>query len=67
MREEPGERGTWLGVSKRGRFAVLTNYRVHPDQLKPNAKTRGMHYAISSWLMNLGEKVPPGSLRSDCE
>ncbi|MGB0931068.1 MAG: NRDE family protein [Chitinophagales bacterium] len=32
--------GTWLGVSKSGRFAALTNYRSL-EHIKPNAPTRG--------------------------
>ena len=34
--------GTWLGVSSRGRFAVLTNYRTHPDCIRPDAHSRGV-------------------------
>lgn len=40
-REEESERGTWLGVSNNGRFAVLTNYRCRADEINPQAKTRG--------------------------
>ena len=35
------EQGTWLGVSRKGRFAVLTNYRTRVEAIKPDAKTRG--------------------------
>ena len=38
MREE---RGTWMGVSKAGRFAVLTNFRCHASELRADAATRG--------------------------
>ena len=47
--EEPGEilagrdlqaGGTWLGVTRAGRFAALTNYR-DPGALKPEAPSRG--------------------------
>ena len=41
MRAELRERGTWLGVSRGGRFAVLTNYRCGISQLRPDAVTRG--------------------------
>lgn len=34
--------GTWLGVTRNGRFAVLTNFRVPESQLKPSALSRGM-------------------------
>lgn len=44
------EKGTWLGVSKKGRLAVLTNYRCHRDQLKPDAKTRGKDKASEGIL-----------------
>lgn len=32
--------GTWMGISKNGRFASLTNYR-DPHNLRPDAKSRG--------------------------
>lgn len=33
--------GTWLGITKKGRFAALTNYR-DPASYKPKALSRGM-------------------------
>lgn len=39
---EPGkEGGTWLGVSKDGKFGAITNYRQAPKFIKPNAVGRG--------------------------
>jgi len=35
-----GSPGTWLGFSKRGRFAALTNVRA-PTEKRPDARTRG--------------------------
>lgn len=32
--------GTWLGVTKNGRFAALTNFR-HPAHMRPNENSRG--------------------------
>ena len=40
--------GTWLGMSRDGRFAALTNYRA-PHEMRPDAPTRGT--LVSNWLM----------------
>ncbi|KAI2609921.1 DUF833-domain-containing protein [Hypoxylon fragiforme] len=48
------ERGTWLGVTKSGRIAVLTNYRESseddpdPDHAIAGVKSRGT--VVSAWL-----------------
>ncbi|KAI0026236.1 NRDE protein-domain-containing protein [Xylariomycetidae sp. FL0641] len=46
------ERGTWLGVSKGGRFAVLTNYRESsqddPDHAICGVRSRGS--MVTAWL-----------------
>ncbi|OTA91930.1 hypothetical protein M434DRAFT_75405 [Hypoxylon sp. CO27-5] len=48
------ERGTWLGVTKSGRFAVLTNYRESseddpdPDHAIAGVKSRGS--MVTAWL-----------------
>lgn len=39
--------GTWLGITRTGRFAAITNYR-EPDAFKPNAPSRGK--LISNYL-----------------
>lgn len=39
--------GTWLGVSRDGRFAALTNYRA-PEDRRTDAPTRGT--LVSDWL-----------------
>ena len=33
--------GTWLGITKNGKIAILTNYR-EPEKHKPNLKSRGL-------------------------
>ncbi|KAI1472987.1 DUF833-domain-containing protein [Daldinia caldariorum] len=48
------ERGTWLGVTKSGRFAVLTNYRESseddpdPDHAIAGVRSRGT--IVNAWL-----------------
>lgn len=39
--------GTWLGLSRGGRFAALTNYRA-PHEMRADAPTRGT--LVSDWL-----------------
>ena len=39
--------GTWLGVSRDGRFAALTNHRA-PNDMRPDAPTRGT--LVSAYL-----------------
>ncbi|TDV17312.1 NRDE family protein [Paraburkholderia caballeronis] len=39
--------GTWLGTTRDGRFAALTNYRA-PHDMRPDAPTRGT--LVSRWL-----------------
>jgi uncharacterized protein with NRDE domain len=39
--------GTWLGMSRDGRFAALTNYRA-PHEMRADAPTRGT--LVSDWL-----------------
>jgi len=39
--------GTWLGMTRSGRFAALTNYRA-PHETRPDAPTRGT--LVSRWL-----------------
>jgi len=39
--------GTWLGLSRDGRFAALTNYRA-PSEMRADAPTRGT--LVSDWL-----------------
>ncbi len=46
--------GTWLGVTRDGRFAALTNYRA-PADARPDAPTRGT--LVSDYL--LGSPVTP--------
>ena len=47
--------GTWLGVTRGGRFAALTNYRA-PHEMRPDAPTRGT--LVSSWLTGADDGQP---------
>jgi uncharacterized protein with NRDE domain len=49
--------GTWLGLSRDGRFAALTNYRA-PHEMRADAPTHGT--LVSDWLNG----SPPGSVNS---
>lgn len=40
--------GTWLGMTRDGRFAALTNYRA-PHEMRADAPTRGT--LVSNWLL----------------
>lgn len=50
--------GTWLGITRRGRVAALTNYR-DPTTLKDGAPSRGM--LVSDFLR--GRRTPEAYLR----
>jgi len=43
------EGGTWLGITRRGKLAALTNYR-DPASVKPHAPSRG--HLVSDYLRN---------------
>ena len=43
------ENGSWLAVTKSGKFAAITNYR-DPKQVKPEAPTRGK--LVTNFLLN---------------
>ncbi|MBI5062437.1 MAG: NRDE family protein [Desulfatitalea sp.] len=48
------QQGTWLGVTRHGRLAAITNYR-DPKNIKPNAPSRG--HLVSDFLIGA---LPPG-------
>jgi uncharacterized protein with NRDE domain len=48
------ERGTWLGITKQGRIACLTNFREEGQNLIEGRRSRGA--IVNSFL-----KTPPGS------
>jgi uncharacterized protein with NRDE domain len=47
--------GTWLGMTRDGRFAALTNYRA-PQSTRPDAPTRGT--LVSNWLTREAGATP---------
>ncbi|GAB2918719.1 NRDE family protein [Paraburkholderia jirisanensis] len=47
--------GTWLGMTRDGRFAALTNYRG-PHEMRPDAPTRGT--LVSRWLSEPERRAP---------
>ncbi|MBT8357611.1 MAG: NRDE family protein [Deltaproteobacteria bacterium] len=51
--------GTWLGITKSGRIAAITNFR-EPDLFKPDAPSRGL--LISNYLT--GTETPRAYLKS---
>lgn len=54
--------GTWLGMTRDGRFAALTNFRA-PHEMRPDAPTRGT--LVSRWLTGAPNpaSTPLGYLR----
>jgi len=48
------EKGTWLGVTRQGRFAALTNYR-DPQNIRPDAPSRG--WLVRDYLLG-AESAP---------
>ncbi|MFL9906716.1 NRDE family protein [Paraburkholderia sp. RL17-337-BIB-A] len=50
--------GTWLGMSRNGRFAALTNYRA-PHEMRADAPTRGA--LVSDWLSGTANGAAQGT------
>src|SRR5699024_12021668 len=46
--------GTWMGITKQGRFAALTNYR-NPNEQHPANMSRG--HIVSSFLKSKGKPI----------
>lgn len=57
------EQGTWLGITKTGEFAVLTNYREtsNHDAAHPVSGVKSRGGMVTAWLSGLAEEgVPQG-------
>jgi len=54
--------GTWLGMSREGRFAALTNYRA-PHDMRVDAPTRGT--LVSDWLAGTRSGVHAAASRDE--
>ncbi|KAI9828175.1 MAG: hypothetical protein M1826_006103 [Phylliscum demangeonii] len=44
------ERGTWLGITRQGRLAVLTNFRQEPEDPHPIQGSRSRGAIANAWL-----------------
>ncbi|HLS50899.1 MAG TPA: NRDE family protein, partial [Burkholderiaceae bacterium] len=55
-------KGTWLGVSTQGRFALLTNYR---DLSEPETGSRSRGFLVSDFLR--GEQTPAAYMQEVAE
>lgn len=44
--------GTWMGVTRSGRWAAVTNYRDPPERQRPDAPSRG--HLVSDFLLGEG-------------
>jgi uncharacterized protein with NRDE domain len=53
------EKGTWLGVTKKGRIAAITNYR-DPADINPDAPSRGL--LVSNYLIS--DQAPADYLKA---
>ncbi|WP_028311339.1 NRDE family protein [Derxia gummosa] len=60
-RSEDGLPGTWMGVTRGGRFAALTNYRA-PRDVNPSASSRGR--LVSEFLAS---DLPPAEYLLDVQ
>ena len=57
------EQGTWLGITKSGEFAILTNYREssNHDTAHPVSGVKSRGGMVTAWLSGLSEEgVPEG-------
>ncbi|KHO01599.1 BMR1-like protein [Metarhizium album ARSEF 1941] len=59
------EKGTWLGITKSGVFAVLTNYREANayDASRPVHGRRSRGAVVTAWLAGLGNSIKDGVQR----
>lgn len=54
------EQGTWMGITRSGKFAVLTNYRETDPAAQPAEGNRSRGAMVTAWLTSAEEESTSG-------